>query len=541
MTIIAACGSTATVDIGDYGVDMNNKSYISWRDKAEALLIETRAFIDGQFYTPSRNQTYACLNPATDRIIAKVARCGAEDVDSAAKAAKRSFDAGDWSRAAPEQRKQVLLRLADLILQNRDTLALLDTLCMGKPISDTYHGDVPGAAAVFRWYAEAADKLYGSVAPTASTDLALIRRVPVGVVGAVIPWNFPLDIAAWKVAPALIAGNSVVLKPAEQSPLSALLLARLGRDAGLPAGVLNVVTGFGEEVGEPMGRHEDIDCIAFTGSTETGARFLRYASDSNSKMIWLECGGKSANVVFDDCKDLRRAAYYAAQAIFTNQGAVCSANSRLLVQADIHDEFVGMLLEEVPKFQPGDPLKEHTRMGAIVDGALTAKIMSYVQLGYQEGAKLLTGGRQVQVEGKGNFVEPTIFTEVTSQMRIYRDEIFGPVLSVMTFSDEADAIAKANDSPYGLAASLWTDDLRRAHRVSDALLAGTVSVNTVDAISPMTPFGGFKRSGYGRDLSLYAIDKFCHCKTVWMELEDCNATLDSAAKEESPAITTPHR
>ncbi|HYW75943.1 MAG TPA: aldehyde dehydrogenase [Gammaproteobacteria bacterium] len=509
---------------------MNDKSHILWRDKAEALAFETRPFIDGHFNAPSREQTYACLNPATDRVIAEVARCTAEDVDGAVEAAKRSFDGGGWARSAPEERKQVLLRLADLILENREELALLDTLCMGKPISDTYHGDVPGAAAVFRWYAEAADKMYDSVAPTANTDLALIRRVPVGVVGAVIPWNFPLDIAAWKVAPALIAGNSVVLKPAEQSPLSALLLARLARDAGLPAGVLNVVTGFGEEVGEPMGRHEGIDCIAFTGSTETGARFLRYSSDSNSKMIWLECGGKSANLIFSDCRDLRRAAQYAAQAIFTNQGAVCSANSRLLVQADIHDDFMGMLLEEVPKFRPGDPLDERTRMGAIVDGALTDKIMTYVELGHQEGAKLLTGGRQLQVDGKGCFVEPTVFTEATSQMRICHEEIFGPVLSVMTFSDEADAINKANDSPYGLAASLWTDDLRRAHRVSDALLAGTVSVNTVDAISPVTPFGGFKRSGYGRDLSLYAIDKFCHRKTVWMDLAGPVAqSVDSGA------------
>ncbi|RUY63976.1 aldehyde dehydrogenase, partial [Mesorhizobium sp. M7A.F.Ca.CA.001.13.1.1] len=458
----------------------------------------------------------ASVNPATGEVLAEVASCGEEDIDLAVAAARRSFNAGVWSRTSPAHRKEVLLRLAQLLRDNLHELALLESLDMGKLVRDAASVDVPGSAAIFQWYGEAIDKIYGEVAPTGEGDLVLVRREPLGVVGAVVPWNFPLDMATWKCAPALAAGNSVVLKPAEQSPLSALLLAELAMEAGLPAGVLNVVPGLGETAGQALGRHMDVDCLAFTGSTAVGKMFLQYSGQSNMKQVWLETGGKSPNLVFADCGDLDVVADMAAFGIFFNQGEVCSANSRLLVQRGIKDALVEKLVQRAAATQPGDPLDPISKMGAMVDSRHAANVMRFVEAG-KKTARLVAGGDMVTVNGRGSFVQPTIFDDVTPADPIARDEIFGPVLSVIAFDDEADAIRIANDSPYGLAASLWTDSLSRAHRIAGRLQAGTVSVNKVDALSPMTPFGGFKQSGFGRDLSLHALDKYTALKTTWIK------------------------
>ncbi|WP_144223389.1 aldehyde dehydrogenase [Mesorhizobium amorphae] len=494
---------------------MSELSHRDWIDRAAAIRFRDKAFIDGKFVAARSGRTFASINPATGETLAEVASCGEEDVDRAVASARRAFLSGSWSRAAPAHRKEVLLRLAQLLRENLQELALLESLDMGKLVADAATIDVPGSAGIFQWYAEAIDKLYDEVAPTGSGDLVLVRREPLGVIGAVVPWNFPLDMATWKCAPALAAGNSVVLKPAEQSPFSALRLAELAMEAGLPAGVLNVVPGLGETAGQALGRHMDVDCLAFTGSTAVGKMFLQYSGQSNMKQVWLETGGKSPNLVFADCGNLDAAADMAAFGIFFNQGEVCSANSRLLVQRSVKDAMVEKLAARAAATQPGDPLDPASKMGALVDARHAANVMRFVEAG-KKTARLVTGGDQVTVNGRGSFVQPTIFDDVSPQDTIAREEIFGPVLSVIAFDDEEEAIRIANDSVYGLAASLWTDSLSRAHRISERLHAGTVSVNTVDALSPMTPFGGFKQSGFGRDLSLHALDKYTALKTTWI-------------------------
>jgi gamma-glutamyl-gamma-aminobutyraldehyde dehydrogenase len=412
-----------------------------------------------------------------------------------------------------------MLRLVALMGEHAHELALLDSLDMGKPITDAHTIDVPGAAAVFQFYAEAIDKLYDEIAPTGPGDLALIRREPLGVVGAVVPWNFPLDLASWKLGPALAAGNSVVVKPAEQSPLSVLRLAELATEAGLPDGVFNVVPGDGPGAGRALGLHPDVDCLTFTGSTEVGKLFLQYAGQSNLKQVWLECGGKSPNLVFADVGDLDAAADAACQAIFFNAGEVCSANSRLLVERSIHDDFVERIVTRARALRPGDPLDPGTRLGALVSAEHADRVMALIDAGRGE-ATLAVGGERVQVGGRGHFVEPTVFTGVDPAARIAREEVFGPVLAVLPFDTEAQAIMLANDSDYGLAASLWTSSLDRAHRVAPRLRVGTVSVNTVDALSPQTPFGGVRGSGFGRDLSLHALDQYTALKTTWITYRD---------------------
>ncbi|WP_027059606.1 aldehyde dehydrogenase [Mesorhizobium loti] len=495
---------------------MSELSHKDWIGRASAIRFRDKAFIDGKPVAARSGRTFACVNPATGETLADVVSCGEEDIDLAVAAARRSFNDGVWSRSSPGHRKEVLLRLAQLLRENLHELALLESLDMGKLVRDAVSVDVPGSAAIFQWYGEAIDKIYGEVAPTGEGDLVLVRREPLGVVGAVVPWNFPLDMATWKCAPALAAGNSVVLKPAEQSPLSALLLAELAIEAGLPAGVLNVVPGLGETAGQALGRHMDVDCLAFTGSTAVGKMFLQYSGQSNMKQVWLETGGKSPNLVFADCRDLDAAADMAAFGIFFNQGEICSANSRLLVQRGIKDALVEKLVQRAAATQPGDPLDPASKMGAMVDARHATNVMRFVEAG-KKTARLVAGGDLVTVNGRGSFIQPTIFDDVAPADPIARDEIFGPVLSVIAFDDEAEAIRIANDSPYGLAASLWTDSLSRAHRIAGRLHAGTVSVNTVDALSPMTPFGGFKQSGFGRDLSLHALDKYTALKTTWIK------------------------
>ena len=497
---------------------MLDYTFDDWKSHAEAMSFRHQAFIDGQFVDAASGQTFDCINPATEDVLAQVASCDAEDVDRAVKAARKAFEAGSWSRAAPAERKAVLLKLAELIRENLVEMALLDSLDMGKLVTDAVTVDAPGSAHFFQWYAEAIDKIYDEVAPTGPGDLALVKRVPLGVVGAVTPWNFPLDMATWKSAAALAAGNSVVLKPAEQSPLSALRLAELAAEAGLPDGVLNVVPGLGPTAGKALGLHMDVDCLAFTGSTAIGKMFMQYAGQSNMKAVWPETGGKSPNLIFADCENLDAAADMAAFGIFFNQGEVCSANSRLYVERSIKDAFVERMIARAEATQPGDPLDPASRMGAIVDEKQTEGIMRHIEAG-KASANLVAGGARVTVNGKGCFVQPTVFDDVEHSNPLARDEIFGPVLAIIPFDSEEDAVRMANDSVYGLAASVWTDNLSRAHRVSEALHAGTVSVNTVDALSAQTPFGGMKQSGFGRDLSLHSLDKYTALKTTWIKYQ----------------------
>ena len=490
------------------------RSHADWQLLAQDIRPRTQLFIDGASVPATDGDVFETINPATGLALASVARGKADDVDRAVRAGRRVFEAGSWSRAAPSHRKAVLLRLADLIRVHADELALLDTLDGGKLISDTSTIDIPGSAAIVQWYAEAIDKLYGEVAPTGPNDLAIITREALGVVGAVVPWNYPLEMAIWKLAPALAAGNSVVLKPAEESPLSALRLAELASEAGLPDGVLNVVSGLGPEAGRAIGEHTDIDSVVFTGSTGVGKLFLGYAATSNMKQVWLECGGKSANLVFDDVEDLDAAADKAIAGIFSCAGQVCSANSRLLVQSGIADEFIALVTAKAAAIRVGDPLDPESRMGPIVSSVQLDRVLGYVATGETE-ATLATGGRRLHDSTGGFFLEPTVFTGVAPGSTLAREEVFGPLLAVGTFDTEDEAIAQANSTPYGLAASVFTDNIRRAHRVSRALNAGTVSVNTVDALDVTTPFGGVKQSGYGRDLSLHALDKFTSLKTTW--------------------------
>lgn len=488
-------------------------------DLLASLKFDGRALINGQRVAAADGQTFDCISPVDGRLLTAVARCSQADVHAAVASARAAFEAGKWSRMAPAARKRIMIKFADQILAHADELALTETLDMGKPIQYAKGVDVNSAANCIRWYGEATDKVYDEIAPTPRTALALITREPVGVVGIIVPWNYPMIMAAWKIAPALAAGNSVVLKPSEKSPLTALRLAELALAAGIPPGVFNVVPGYGPEAGSPLALHMDVDCIAFTGSTRVGKQIHVMAGQSNLKRAWTELGGKSPNIVFADCPNLDKAVAAAVGSIFFNQGESCNAPSRLFVEESIKDAFLEKALALVPNYQPANPLEKSTVMGAIVDKVQMDNVLRYIGLGQTEGAKLLAGGQQALAETGGCYVQPTIFDGVTNQMTIAREEIFGPVLSVLSFTDVADVVQQANASIYGLQAGVWTRDINKAHGVARALRAGTVHVNQYDEDDITVPFGGFKQSGVGRDKSLHAFDKYTETKTTWIRID----------------------
>lgn len=493
------------------------KSHTEWQEMAKTLSFRSRAFINGKFQAAISGETFPSFNPATEALLADVSSCDRADVDIAVGNARAVFRSGIWSQMHPRKRKQVMLRWADLIEKHSDEFALLDTLDMGKPISEMLSIDLPDAIDCFRWTAESIDKVYGEIAPTGEETLALITREPVGVVAAITPWNYPLLMVSWKIAPALAAGNSVILKPSEKAPLSALRLAELAIEAGMPAGVFNVLPGFGHTAGKALALHMDVDVLAFTGSTRVARMLLEYAGQSNMKQIWLEAGGKSPNLVFADA-DIDKAAASAAVAIFGNQGEVCIACSRLYIENSIKDQFVAALLQATQRFRAGDPLDPDTTMGPMVDAAQLETVARYIRSAEEEGGRLLVGGQPEYQAGKGYFAKPTIIDEARNDMTFVQEEIFGPVLALATFDSEVQAIALANDSKYGLGAAIWTRDLSRAHRVSRALEAGMVWVNTWGEGDTTVPFGGVKESGNGRDKSLHALDKYSSIKKVLIRL-----------------------
>ncbi|GFJ96220.1 aldehyde dehydrogenase [Phytohabitans rumicis] len=454
--------------------------------------------------------------PRDGRAVAEVADAGSAEVDLAVAAARRAFDAGPWPRWSPAERGRALLRLADLVERDRSELAVTISLEMGKPITEAYDIELRAVVNTFRWYGQLADKLTDESPRTAGDALALVTREPAGVVAAVVPWNFPLTLASWKVAPALAAGCTVVLKPSELSPLSALRLARLATEAGLPPGVLNVVAGDGPTAGRALGLHPDVDVLAFTGSAAVGRQFLRYAADSNLKRVWLELGGKSPNIVLPDAPDLDRAAATAAWGIFFNQGEMCTAPSRLLVHRSIAERVTDAVVARAEALRIGDPLDPATELGAMVGEDHLARVLGHVAAGRSEGARLRTGGTRWGTAG--SFLRPTVFDRVDPGMRLAREEIFGPVLAVLAFDTVEEAVRLANATEYGLAAAVWTADLSTAHRVSRALRAGTVWVNCYEEGDLSVPFGGVKQSGHGRDKSAHALDKYMDLKTTWIQL-----------------------
>jgi aldehyde dehydrogenase (NAD+)/gamma-glutamyl-gamma-aminobutyraldehyde dehydrogenase len=474
----------------------------------------TQAFIDGQYCDAADGAKLENLNPATGEIIGTFSHCGAADVDRAVAAARRVFNQGTWSRAAPEYRKEILLKFADLVEKNKNELAVLESLDAGKTITDCLHEVGTEAPAFFRWYAELADKTFGKIAPTADDALALIVKEPAGVAGAILPWNFPFLMAVWKIAPALSSGCSIVVKPAEQTPLSTLKLGELAIEAGIPSGVLNIIPGLGETAGQAIGLHNDVDTVSFTGSTEVGRLFMRYSGDSNLKSVGLEMGGKSPFIVLDDAVISDDLIEHAAMAAFWNGGQNCSANMRQIIAAPLVDEFLDKMLKRVDTFKLGDPLDPDTTIGSMITAEHKDRVMGYIASGKTEGANLVVGG---DVDGPGHFVAPTVFDGVTNDMTIAKDEIFGPVLGVMAVKSAEDALEIATDTNYGLHATVFTRDIDRAISMARKLPCGTVSVNGFSEGDIKTPFGGYKQSGsLARDNGTEALEQYLQTKTIWI-------------------------
>jgi acyl-CoA reductase-like NAD-dependent aldehyde dehydrogenase len=477
-----------------------------------------KMLIDGQWVEAASGKTFETFNPASGEVLARVAEGDAEDVDRAAKAARRAFERGAWPAMAPGDREKLLLRVADLIDEHAEELAQLETLDNGKSINESRNVDIPSAAATFRYYAGWVNKIHGdtNVSPPGFFNFTL--REPVGVCGQIIPWNFPLLMAAWKLGPALACGNTAVLKPAEQTPLTALRLGELLLEAGLPPGVVNIVPGFGPTAGGAIVRHREIDKVAFTGSTEVGKEIHRLTADG-LKRVSLELGGKSPNIVFADAS-MEDAVAGAMTGIFFNQGQVCCAGSRLFVEASLHDRFAEALTKHAATLKQGPGLDPETQVGPLVSKEQFDRVTGYLETGKREGAKPATGGEANRAPGldRGWFVKPTVFTGVKNDMCIAREEIFGPVVSVIPFTDETDAVLQGNDTLYGLAAGVWTRDVQKAHRVARAIRAGTVWVNCYNVFDPVSPFGGYKQSGYGRELGRTSIDTYTQTKSVWIRV-----------------------
>lgn len=484
---------------------------------AQSICFPANAFINGAFKPALSGRTFATHNPATGDFLADIAACDSADVDYAVSKAKEAFEDGRWRLLSPGERKSVLLKFALLLERNSHELAVLESLDSGKPVRECQLVDVPDTIHTLRWHAELIDKIYDNTAPVGSNALTLVVREPIGVVGCVLPWNFPLLMLAWKIGPALAAGCSVIVKPAEQTSLTTLRVAELAFEAGVPAGVLNVVTGTGKDVGEPIGLHKDVDMVSFTGSTATGRRFLHYAADSNLKRIVLECGGKNPAVVLDDAEDLDLVAEHVVNGAFWNMGENCSATSRLLVHESVKDDLLKRMGAYIREWKLGDPLDPQNRVGSLVSPEHFAKVKSYLEYAISEKLEVAYGGDTQD----GAFVQPTVVVGVDRDSRLFQEEIFGPVLSVTTFSSISEAIALANDTVYGLAASVYTANLRNAIKLAREIRAGIVTVNCFGEGDASTPFGGFKESGFGgRDKSVFAHDQYTEIKTIWIDVSD---------------------
>jgi aldehyde dehydrogenase (NAD+) len=479
-------------------------------------VMRKQLFINGEWRDAAGGQTIAVVNPATEEVIAEVASADASDVDAAVTAARAAFD-GPWAKLSARERGKLVWKIGERLMEKADEIAHLETIHNGKPIFESRHIEVPAAAECFQYFAGWADKIHGETIPVKGNYLTYTLREPIGVVAAIVPWNFPLLLTAWKVAPALACGNTVIIKPASQTPLTALALAEIAHEVGLPPGVLNVITGPGSKVGQLLVEHRGIDKIAFTGDTSTGKGIMRGSAETLKK-ITLELGGKSANIVFPDA-DLDAAIRGATTGIFYGKGEVCAAGSRLLVDKSIKSEFIDKVAARAKKMAPGDPLDPKTRLGAISSKKQLETDLRYIEIAKKEGARLVAGGSRADIgTGKGYFLQPTIFDGVTPEMTIAREEIFGPVLAAIDFADVDEAIARANDSNYGLAAAVWTRDIKKAHYVARKLQAGTVWINTYNIYDTAAPFGGYKQSGFGREMSMHALEHYTQVKSVWVDL-----------------------